>query len=122
MDRPDRATPSGGRCVLDWENAGPGDPSQELAVVLFEYCSGRPDRARELHDAYVGSGGPGRVTGRGSFSMAIAQLGHILAWQGESWLRAQTPEARTHAAGAIDEFVQRPLTRDVVDELVDAVA
>lgn len=30
-----RTTPSGSLCVIDWENCGPQDPCQELAVVLF---------------------------------------------------------------------------------------
>src|SRR3712207_8299844 len=29
-------TADGGVCVIDWENSGPADPSQELGYVLFE--------------------------------------------------------------------------------------
>ena len=57
-----RMTTTGQLCVIDWDNSGPGDPCQELAAVLFEYCSGRPVRTRALHDAYVDAGGPGRNT------------------------------------------------------------
>lgn len=47
------AASGGGVCVIDWENAGPGDPSQELAMVLFGF--GRPDarRARTLLHGYA---------------------------------------------------------------------
>ena len=56
-----RGTPDGGICVIDWDNAGPGDPSRELALVLFEFGRGRPDRLETLYAAYLAAGGPGRV-------------------------------------------------------------
>ena len=33
-------TADGGVCVIDWENSGPADPSQELGCVLFEFARG----------------------------------------------------------------------------------
>jgi len=111
---------AGGLCVIDWDNSGPGDPSQELAAVLFEYCSGRPARTRALYDGYVGAGGPGRVTRPEDFSMAIAQLGHILQWQCGNWLTAANAEERRHAEAAIDEHLCRPLTRQVIDQILDS--
>ena len=33
-------TPSGSVCVIDWENCGPADPSQELGMVMFEFAPG----------------------------------------------------------------------------------
>jgi len=116
-----RATPDGGLCILDWENAGTGDPSQELALVLAEFCSESAERAASLHTAYVDEGGPGRVRGPKDFSMAIAQLGHILEWQCKNWLRAGSPEARQHARDAIEEFLTRPLTRGVIERVLDRV-
>ena len=116
-----RATSDGGLCVLDWENAGTGDPSQELALVLAEFCSESAGRAASLHEAYVDEGGPGRVRRPEDFSMAIAQLGHILEWQCENWLRARSPEARQHAEGAIEELLTRPLTREVIERVLDGV-
>jgi Ser/Thr protein kinase RdoA (MazF antagonist) len=117
-----RATAHGDLCVVDWDNSGPGDPRQELAVVLFEYCSGSPTRAHTLVESYVGAGGPARITKPEHFSMAIAQLGHILEWQCGNWLTAAAPEQSARAQAALDEFVTEPLTRDVIDQLVDAVA
>lgn len=115
-----RMTATGGLCVIDWDNSGPGDPRQELAAVLFEYCSGRPARTRALYDGYVGAGGPGRLTRPEDFSMAIAQLGHILQWQCGNWLNATNAEERRHAEAAIDEHLCRPLTRQVIDEILDS--
>ena len=40
-------TTAGGLCVIDWENCGLADPSQELALVLFEFGLGSPERARD---------------------------------------------------------------------------
>ena len=117
-----RMTATGGLCVIDWDNSGPGDPRQELAAVLFEYCSGRPARTRALHDGYVDAGGPGRITRPEDFSMAIAQLGHILEWQCGNWLNAANAEERRHAEAAIDEHVSRPLTRQVINEILVALA
>src|SRR6516164_2643214 len=45
-------TADGGVCVIDWENSGPADPSQELGCVLFAFASTDPGRARALIDAY----------------------------------------------------------------------
>ena len=61
-----RPTPDGGLVVLDWENSGPGDPSQELGAALFVFGDEDPDRIAAFHAAYVAAGGPGRVTGPGT--------------------------------------------------------
>jgi Ser/Thr protein kinase RdoA (MazF antagonist) len=115
-----RATAAGGLCVIDWDNCGPGDPRQELAVVLAEY-GGSPARARALYDAYIDAGGSGRITRPQDFSMGIAQLGHILQFQCRNWLKARSAEERQHVEAALDEFVSRPLTRSVIDEILAAV-
>ena len=81
-----RGTPGGGLSVIDWDNAGPADPSRELALVLFEFGRGRPDRLQLLYDAYLAHGGPGRIEVEADFSMIIAQLHHIGAMQLRRWL------------------------------------
>ena len=48
----------GGVCVIDWENSGPADPSQELGYVLFEFARSDPGRARDLVAAGRRAGGP----------------------------------------------------------------
>jgi Ser/Thr protein kinase RdoA (MazF antagonist) len=116
-----RATPAGGLCVIDWDNSGPGDPRQELGVVLFEYCAGSPERARRLAAAYAAAGGTATVTRPEDFSMCVAQLGHILEWQCGNWLRASTDAARAHVERAVAVFGDRPVLGPWVAELVDAV-
>ena len=56
-------TADGGVCVIDWEDSGPADPSQELGCVLFEFARADPglppsrrasgsESARALLDAH----------------------------------------------------------------------
>ena len=116
-----RATPTGDLCVLDWDNSGLGDPRQELAVVLFEFTSWSPARTRALYAAYVDAGGPARVSRAEDFSMAVAQLGHILQWQCENWLSAGSSAGRQHAEAAVRDLAARPLTRRVIDRMVGAL-
>ena len=59
-------TAGGGICVIDWENSGPADPSQELGCVLFEFGRDDPGRARALTDAYRQAGGRQRCAGAGT--------------------------------------------------------
>jgi Ser/Thr protein kinase RdoA (MazF antagonist) len=115
-------TPSGSVCVIDWENCGPADPSQELGMVLFEFGSGDADRARSLYDAYLGAGGPGRIDRPGNFSMAIAQTGHIAEMDCEAWLASDTSESeRERRVPRVNQFTSRALTRAVIDDLLTAV-
>jgi Ser/Thr protein kinase RdoA (MazF antagonist) len=113
-----RGTPAGGLCVFDFENSGLADPTQELAAVLFEYCSFDTRRVRPLIDAYEAAGGPGRVTRPADFAMAIAQLGHILEMGCMCWLAAETDEDRDDNAAWVAEVTDRPLTRSLIEELL----
>ena len=116
-----RPTADGGVCVLDWENSGPADPTYELGCMLFEFGRGDPGRARALAGAYAEAGGPARVSGRGDFSMLIAQLGHITEIAAESWLAANDAAAKTDAAAWVDELTEDPHTRRVLADLLAAV-
>lgn len=115
-------TSDGGVCVIDWENSGLADPSQELACVLFEFAGGRPDRARQLYEAYLDSSGPGRVSRPGHFSMLIAQLGHIGERACLDWLEPnrRSPD-RNDSAAWFAEFVDRPHHRVVLQQILDAI-
>jgi Ser/Thr protein kinase RdoA (MazF antagonist) len=116
-----RATPDGSIAVIDWENGGLADPSQELALVLFEYADADEVRAGELYGAYLEGGGPGRLRDRGTFAMAIAQLGHIAEWALERWLQAEAPAERERLASLVGEVLDRPLTIATIDRLVETV-
>lgn len=116
-----RRTPQGGLVVLDWENNGPGNVSGELGCALFEYGLGEPERMRSLYDAYVGAGGPGRLTDRGDLTMLVAQLGHILQIGCERWLVSSTDPDRAHNAAWVTEVLDEPVTLEVVDRIVLAI-
>ena len=113
-----RRTPGGGLVVLDWENSGPGDVNGELGCALFEYGLGEPERMRTLYAAYVDAGGPGRLIDRGDLTMLVAQLGHIARIGCERWLTSATDQERADNAGWVTEFLDEPVTLDVVDRLL----
>ncbi|TDD64006.1 aminoglycoside phosphotransferase family protein [Jiangella aurantiaca] len=116
-------TAAGGVCIIDWENSGPAGPAQELAVVLFEYARTDPGRARALVAAYEDAGGPARITGRGDFSMLIAQLGHITELAATDWLRPNDRSpGRPHAEAWIREVLDDPHTRERLDLLLAAIS
>ena len=117
-----RATPDGSLSLIDWDNAGHADPSGELALILFEFARGDAGRARTLHRAYLEAGGPGRVRHPSDFSMPIAQLGHIGERQCGLWLSARTDQDRVRAGAGAREFVDEPLTREIIADLLDAIA
>lgn len=116
-----RRTPGGSLCVIDWENCGAADPSHELAVALLEYAWTDRARGAALYAAYLEAGGTGRVRRRADFTMAIAQLGHILARSVRLWLDVSATASRTHYERAVAEFVDEPLTRDAMDRVLDAI-
>lgn len=148
-----RGTGQGGICVIDFDSSGPADPSQELAFVLVEFATdatGAMDqiRGQTLLDAYAAAGGPGRLTGPGSFSMVVAVLGHLAELGVRRWLAATDPGEpadpcypgdpadpgdpgdpgdqsdpgdpgdRDAAAAIVGLLLDRPLTRDVIDGLL----
>jgi len=115
-------TAEGGVCVIDWENSGPADPSQELGYVLFEFARADLGRARALSNAYREAGGPGSVNRRGHFSMLIAQLGHITEIAATDWLKPnpRSPD-RADSAAWIGEGLDEPHTRELLDTLLGAV-
>jgi len=117
-----RGTPSGGLVVLDWENAGPADPAQELPMLMLEFGVGDPGRMRELYAAYLTSGGTSRITGAADCTMLIATLGHIVEEGVRRWLRATTAEDREHNAAWVAEGVGDPVTREVVAMITTVAA
>jgi phosphotransferase family enzyme len=115
-----RAVPGGGLVVFDFDNSGPSDPAWELAHVLVEFAT-EPERARVLVEAYTEAGGPARLTGPGDFTMVIAMLGHIAQIATERWLATDDPAQRDDLAAWAAELTDRPVTREVVAALLDAV-
>ena len=122
-----RARPAGGLCAFDFDNAGLLDPDFELAHVVAEFAVDArgvvdPGRARALVDAYAAAGGPARLRGPGSFTSVVAVLGHIGHLAGQQWLATSDEAVRADMAGWAAELFDRPLTRAVVSDLIDAVS
>lgn len=108
--------------VIDFDNAGPGDPAREIAMVIVEFGRGEAERQRTLYDAYLAAGGPGRVGTRSDLGLAVAELHHIGHRHLTMWAAACDPEARVRSLGGIDEFLGDPLLLRDVDALLDALA
>ena len=115
-----RRTADGNVCVFDFDNAGLADPSRELAAVLVEYAGADRSRARRLRDAYADAGGPGRVEAPRDFSMVIAQLHHIADEACRRWLASTTDEDRADNEAWAREYLDRPVTRALIRDLLDA--
>jgi aminoglycoside phosphotransferase (APT) family kinase protein len=116
-------TEAGGLCVIDWENCGLADPSQELGVVAFDFGAGDPDRITALLAAYTAAGGPGRLDRPSRCSMVIAQLGHIGERCCRRWLQARTDAERARAMAGVEEFIgPSRLTPGGVEQMVTAAA
>ncbi len=116
-----RLTRTGQLCVFDWDNCGPADPDQELAMLLYEYGLDSPERIGALNDAYRSAGGPGRVTRPGDLTMVIAQFGHFYEMAIETLLQPTvTPAQIAWASGRFDELEERPLTRDSIGLILAA--
>lgn len=117
-----RVTPGGELCLLDWDNCGPGDPSRELALVLFDFARTSPERMATLYAAYRDAGGPGQVRTPADFSLLIAQLGHIGAMQMRRWLNPATSKTeRAYALRGAEEFLDDPLSRATIDAILAVV-
>jgi Ser/Thr protein kinase RdoA (MazF antagonist) len=114
-------TDDGGLCVIDWENCGLAEPSQELALVAFEFGAGDLGRTAAALGAYVAAGGPGRLSRPGSCSMVVAQLGHIGERACRRWLDETDPAERSRVAANAEEFLgPTRLTLARVDQLLAA--
>jgi Ser/Thr protein kinase RdoA (MazF antagonist) len=115
-----RRTPDGALCVFDFDNAGPADPSREVAMVVFEFGRGDAVRQRRLYAAYLDAGGAGRITGRADFALPVAQLHHIGHRHLRMWLAARDSEGRARSLAGIEEFLGEPLLLADVDRALEA--
>ena len=117
-----RPATTGGVCVIDWDDCGLADPGYELGCVLFEFGGGDADRIQEIYEAYLRSGGPGRLRRPADFSMLICQLGHICEIACRDWLDpAARSTDRQHNAERFAEFVEQPLDRSGLAIILESV-
>jgi Ser/Thr protein kinase RdoA (MazF antagonist) len=113
-----RAMTAGGLCVIDFDNAGPADHAQELALVLVEFADGDAGRAMSIREAYAAAGGPGLVRSPADFAMPIAQVAHIVETGCRRWLAATTDAGRADNEAWVREYLERPLTRAKIEAML----
>lgn len=114
-------TPDGAVCVIDFENHGPADPAHELAMVLYEFGDDEPDRVRAVLSGYVEAGGPARLTGRGDFTMVVAQLVHIAQLAGRRWIETPPGTERDRLGAWCSEVLDDPPTLPRIDRVLAAI-
>jgi Ser/Thr protein kinase RdoA (MazF antagonist) len=114
-------TSDGRICVIDFENVGPADPSQELAMVLFEFGDDDPARAQALYAAYLEAGGPARITHPGDFTMLIAVQAHIGHLAASRWVSEGDPVERRRLEAWFRELLDDPVTLSRIDRILTAV-
>jgi Ser/Thr protein kinase RdoA (MazF antagonist) len=115
-------TPDGGVCVIDWENCGLADPAQEPPMAMIDFAFGDQRRLTELYLSYVEAGGPGRVSGYGSFTMVIAQFGHFWESAITAYLSTSAAAIKAHSLDRIAEFLNPPLRIEHLEEMLDTIA
>jgi Ser/Thr protein kinase RdoA (MazF antagonist) len=118
-----RLTAGGDLVVIDWENCGPAEPTQELAAVLCDLAGElSTEDALAGYAAYRAAGGPARLASLDDFSMAIAVQGHLLRFYGERSLHVSlSDEQRRRADTRMHRMLRRPLTQAYLKELLDAL-
>lgn len=115
-------TSDGRICVIDFENMGPADPSQELAMVLFEFGDDDPARAQALYAAYVEAGGPARITRPGNFTMLLAEQAHIAHLAASRWIGEDDPAERRRLEMWFREMLDDPVTLPRIERILHALA
>jgi Ser/Thr protein kinase RdoA (MazF antagonist) len=117
-----RPTPSGGICVIDWENCGLADPAQELPMAMIDFAWSDQQRVAQLYSSYREAGGSGRVSGYGAFTMVIAQFGHFWELAITNYLAANVSEDKAHNLDRIAELLKEPLRATHLEEMLDTMA
>ncbi len=110
-----------GLCVIDWDNAGPAEATQELAMVIVGFWQGDPDRVRLLFDAYRDAGGPGRIVEPSDFTMVLAQFGHFAAAAARSWMEPTHPERKDRYEAWFREGWDQPFGMTEISEILQSL-
>ena len=109
----------GGLVVVDWENANPGEPSQELGMAALDFGLEDDAATARFIDGYRAAGGPGRMMDRGSFAMALAVYGHLIDRYARGALDpAGSDEDRARSAFWIADMLASPVTLPRIDRVL----
>jgi len=109
----------GGPRLIDWENAGPLVPHQELGSFLRSL--GSQARGKRAYIAYRRAGGPAEITEPRHLATSVAVHLNYLGSQSELLLDATHPEqhdfAREQASNAAHDLPRIGELEDLVDDL-----
>jgi Ser/Thr protein kinase RdoA (MazF antagonist) len=98
------------RHLVDWDNAGPLDPTRDLAEV-FMHVLHRVDHLPSIYAAYLDAGGPVRVTGPESLVTGPVIYLNFLRSQVDVLSQPEVdPIHRDFALAAIDNSLDGPWT------------
>jgi Ser/Thr protein kinase RdoA (MazF antagonist) len=115
--------PNGALVVVDFDDMGPAEPSQELAHALFNWFCTKDtadlNAVRVMVQSYLSEGGPGRITGPEDFSMLVASRLNFLLSQARLALNPLTePRHREWAEHEVDTSLHiMPTPRQLADVL-----
>jgi hypothetical protein len=70
----------------------------------------------------VEAGGPGRVSGYGSFTMVIAQFGHFWESAITAYLSTSAAAIKAHSLDRIAELLNPRLRVEHLEEMLDTIA
>ena len=119
------ADEAGELVVVDWEEAGPAEPAQELARTLVVcYHDGQPDfdSMRRAYRSYVEADGPARLSSAGDFTMLIASQLNFLSLQVRVALDPTAASRdRQWAELEIDESLRILPTPDLLATVLDVL-
>jgi Ser/Thr protein kinase RdoA (MazF antagonist) len=113
---------AGGLCVIDWDNSGPAEAAQELAMVIVGFWQGQPHMAWQLYDAYRDAGGTGRIVEPSDFTMVLAQFGHFAVAAARRWMEPTHPERRDRYEAWFREGWDQPFGMTDITEILHALS
>jgi Ser/Thr protein kinase RdoA (MazF antagonist) len=116
-----RLASEGGLCVIDWDNCGPAESAQELAMPLVEFCYDDGDRAARLYRAYRRADGPGQLADPSDFTMVLAQFGHFAITAARQWAQATDETSKGRAEAWFREGWEQPLGLPEIERLLHAI-
>lgn len=119
---PENVFLSGGRLtIIDWENAGSAATLQDLGSTLWDFCQGEIARTQGFVDHYQRLGGPIERLEVSVFDTARVVQANLVDFHGRRVLdRSGTPETHERADHALRSILARPLTRQLIDDMVAA--
>jgi len=105
--------------IIDWENAGPAATLQDLGSTLWDFGRGNVDRTRAFVNHYRRHGGPIERLDASVFDTARVVQANLIGFHCRRALDpAGSPERHERAQRALRASLARPLTTQLVGEMV----